>query len=55
MDKMRRKIAPGVTSAQETKISNSNNAVFGDKCFADAECDESPSAGWQFVKYCMRC
>ncbi len=27
----------------------------GNKCFADTDCDESsPSAGWKFVKYCMR-
>jgi hypothetical protein len=29
-----------------------------DKCIVnvdtDAECGKSPSAGWQFIKYCMR-
>ncbi len=31
-----------------------NYTFFGDKCFEDTEYEESPSAGWQFVKYCMR-
>ncbi|MFA4956363.1 MAG: hypothetical protein WC556_05240 [Candidatus Methanoperedens sp.] len=44
-----------ITSQEEhNKLSIRNNAVFGNKCIADTECNESPSAGWQFVKYCMR-
>lgn len=44
-----------VTSFQTPEYKDIDyNALYGNKCFADAECNESPSAGWKFVKFCMR-
>jgi len=45
---------PAVTSRQKRRNNIYYSDLLEDKCYADAECDESPSAGWQFVKYCMR-
>lgn len=39
---------------ESTQISYDNNGFSTIKCFADTECNESPSSGWKFVKYCMR-
>ncbi|MCX9084950.1 MAG: hypothetical protein OIN87_09155 [Candidatus Methanoperedens sp.] len=42
------------SQGEQNKLSTYNYGFFDIKCFVDAEFSESPSAGWQFVKYCMR-
>lgn len=52
---MKKEIQAGINRQNIQRLHLKDNyALEVLKCFVDTDCDKSSSAGWQFVKYCMR-